>query len=262
MKWLVALFAIAALPLQALAREVSPQLSARPHTSAVTMAAGTVRLADGSLAYRPPNATSSSLPLLVLLHGGGEDAATLLKRFQTVAVERGLLLLAPRSAGPTWDLVPRSEGRGGALALKVRSKPRFGRDVQRVDAALAALFASAAVNPRRVVLLGFSDGASFALSLGTANPGLFSAVIALSPGFVVVPGEVAPAQRLIIVHGRGDPVLSFDTTRRDILSLLRTSGFKPVFLDHEGGHRIDEPTLRQALDLAFATPTPTSPARN
>jgi len=78
------------------------------------------------------------------------------------------VIVAPDSRGRTWDAI---EG-------------RMGPDVEFIDTALRSVFAHVRVNPARVAMAGFSDGASYALGLGLANGDLFSHVIAFSPGFV------------------------------------------------------------------------------
>ncbi|HEY9577756.1 MAG TPA: hypothetical protein VIR64_08795, partial [Pseudobacillus sp.] len=80
------------------------------------------------------------------------------------ADEAGLILLALSSRGPTWDMIL---GRG-----------RFGHDVAAIDAALEEAFSSYAVDPGRVAVGGYSDGASYALSLGISNGDLFGNVLA------------------------------------------------------------------------------------
>jgi phospholipase/carboxylesterase len=82
-----------------------------------------------------------------------------------------LVIAAPDSRGRTWDAI---EG-------------RIGPDVEFIDAALRSVFAKVRVNPTRLAMGGFSDGASHALGLGLANGDLFSPVIAFSPGFVTSP---------------------------------------------------------------------------
>ena len=56
------------------------------------------------------------------------------------------------------------------------------------------------VDPARLVIGGFSDGASYALSLGLINGQLFRKVAAFSPGFVVT-GEPEGKPRVFISHG-------------------------------------------------------------
>ena len=101
---------------------------------------------DGLL-LAPEAGGDAPSPLIVMLHGAGGAAAGALRLIEGAA--RGALILVPESRGPTWDLI-----RGG-----------YGPDVSFLDAALREVFGRHRVDPRRVALAGFSDGASYALSL-------------------------------------------------------------------------------------------------
>ncbi len=117
----------------------------------------------------------------------GEDANGGLALLRSLADERGLLLLAPASPGRTWDAI-----RAG-----------YGPNVEVIDRAMEQAFSAVAVDGERIAVAGFSDGASYALGLGGANGGLFGAVVAFSPGFVLVaPLDGAP--RFFVSHGTAD----------------------------------------------------------
>ncbi|BBZ06076.1 hypothetical protein MDOR_02450 [Mycolicibacterium doricum] len=100
------------------------------------------------------------------------------------ADEFGVLLLAPASGKATWDVVV-----GG-----------FGPDVTAIDQALADVFAHYTADPDRLAVGGFSDGASYALSLGMTNGDLFTHILAFSPGFAA-PGDAVGRPAIYISHG-------------------------------------------------------------
>src|SRR5205085_1473653 len=77
----------------------------------------------------------------------------------------------------------------------------WGRDVAVLDAALAEVFGTCPVS--RTGFGGFSDGASYALSLGLGNGDLAEALIAFSPGFAA-PSAAVGRPRVWISHGRAD----------------------------------------------------------
>src|SRR5947209_3230289 len=110
-------------------------------------------------------------PLVLLLHGAGGNAQHGLALLHPLADAAGLLLLAPSSRGRTWDVILGS----------------YGPDVAFLDEALTAVFARCAVDASHIAIGGFSDGASYALSLGLANGDLFTHVLAFSPGFMAPP---------------------------------------------------------------------------
>src|ERR671916_516664 len=170
-------------------------------------------------AYRP----DLPRPLVVLLHGAGEDARDGLALLRGQADEASLMLLALTSRDYTWDMI----------ALR----GRFGPDVAAVDRALEETFSRYAVDPSRVAVGGFSDGASYALSLGIGNVDLFTHVIAFSPGFMA-PLRQEGAPRFYVSHGTDDRVLPIDRCSRRIVPQLRRAGYDVLYHEFEGPHTI------------------------
>jgi phospholipase/carboxylesterase len=168
-------------------------------------------------------------PLMVFCHGAGGSAARALRAVSGSAREAGALVLATTSVATTWDLVA-----GG-----------LGRDVAVLDAALAAAFAHAVVG--RMALAGFSDGASYALSLGLANGDLFGAVLAFSPGFVAPPRRTG-WPRIRICHGTQDRVLPVERCGRRVAGDLGRVGYDVTYDEFDGGHVVPPEQVGAALD--------------
>ncbi len=148
------------------------RLAARPKPPAVNRSTGPHPLGldatrDGWLYVPDRYRSAQPAPLLVFLHGAGGGAHRGKRLFQFIANRTGILLLVPESRGCTWDII-----RGD-----------FGPDVRFLDQALAHTFTAYALDAARLALGGFSDGASYALSLGLSNGDLFTHIIAWSPGF-------------------------------------------------------------------------------
>jgi phospholipase/carboxylesterase len=160
-------------------------------------------------------------PLTVLLHGAGEDARDGLALLREHADRARLILLALSSRGPTWDLIV---GRG-----------RCGPDVAAIDRALEQTFSHYAVDPARVAMGGYSDGASYALSLGIANGDLFTHVLAFSPGFMAPPGQVG-SPRIFVSHGTYDRWLPIEQCSRSIVPHLQRAGYEVCYREFGGGH--------------------------
>src|SRR5262245_7245525 len=128
-----------------------------------------IRQKRDSLLYVPESCPADKpAPLLVYLHGATGSEQQGIKRLSGFADQLGFLLLSPASEGSTWDAIEGS----------------YGRDVRTIDQALTRTFAARRVDPKRIAVCGFSDGASYALGLGLANGDLFSSVMAFSPCFV------------------------------------------------------------------------------
>lgn len=165
----------------------------------------------------------------MFFHGAGGRGEHGLPLLQDVAAERGLLVLLPSSAGSTWDLIS-----GG-----------LGRDVGGLDAALAHVFADYAVE--HVAFGGFSDGASYALSIGLANGDLGEAVLAFSPGFAAPPVQVGQP-RVFLSHGTADRVLPVDRCGRRVARLLQQAGYDVRYEEFAGGHVVPPEWVTEALD--------------
>ncbi len=170
-------------------------------------------------------------PLLLMLHGAGGSAAQVLPIVREAAESHGVLVVAPDARDATWDVI-----RGG-----------YGPDVAFVDLALSQAFATYAVDPGRIAVGGFSDGASYALSLGLGNGELFGDVLAFSPGFAA-PAEVRGAPRVFLSHGRADEVLPIERCGRRLARMLRQAGYDLDYREFAGGHVVPS----EMVEAAFA----------
>lgn len=251
--WFLALIFVAS---SLAAAATNPLLSAKVPSAAPsrTAPAGFFDLRDGAVGYIPPSIPQGTrAPLLVLLHGAGREGAEMVERFRTEADRHGIILLAPKSAGATWDTVLQYNPDYGSFAPLAKLPPNnppmsFGADVGRVDRAVSLLFQHAAIDPKRIGLLGFSDGATYALALGLRNPQLFDTVIALSPGFAYPTMRKAP-QRVFLAHGIKDRILPFINSKREIVPNLQRHGYKVDFVRFEGGHELPDDVVAQAMSF-------------
>jgi phospholipase/carboxylesterase len=171
-------------------------------------------------------------PLAVMLHGAGGEGRGGLAPFHPLADAAGLLLLAPEARRQTWDVIARTG---------------YGPDVTFIDRVLAQIFDRYAVDPERVAVGGFSDGASYALSLGLTNGDLFTHVIAFSPGFMAPAGNEG-SPRIFISHGQHDNVLPIDACSRRLVAELRSSGYDVTYREFDGPHTVPPAIAREALD--------------
>jgi predicted esterase len=192
---------------------------------------------DGPLLRLPAGYSAGSPgPLALLLHGASgraDDALDLLAREADAA---GAILLAVSSRSYTWDLLV-----GG-----------YGPDVAAIDRALEATFSRYAVDPARLVIGGFSDGASYALSLGLTNGDLFTRVIAFSPGFSA-PARHEGSPGIFVSHGTRDRVLPIERCSRRIVPRLYRLGYEVTYREFDGGHVVPPAIAREAA--AWATET-------
>lgn len=171
---------------------------------------------DGLLRV-PESPDDSMLPLVIMLHGAGGNAAGALRLIETAVP--GALLLATESHDSTWDVI-----RGA-----------YGPDVAFLDAALEEVFSRYRVDPRRIALAGFSDGASYALSLAIGNGDLVTHVLAFSPGFAAPPQPVGRPD-IFISHGIEDEVLPINVCSRRLVPRLREAGYTVRYREFPAGH--------------------------
>lgn len=184
-----------------------------------------------------PRAVAAELPapLLVMLHGARSSAARAMPIVADAAEAHGVVVLAPDSRGATWDVI----------------RDDFGEDVAFLDRALDEVFRTCAIDPARIAIGGFSDGASYALSLGLINGALFSDIIAFSPGFAL-PARTDRAPAIFISHGREDPVLPIERCGRRIAVRLRALGHAVAYREFAGGHVVPADMVEAAFQRFVA----------
>ena len=192
------------------------------------------------LAERP--ASGEAQGLLVLHHGRGTDELDLLPLAQELDPQRRLAVVAPRAPlqlpgqpGNHWYVVPR---------VGYPDPQTFAASYEALAQLHDELSQRTGIGPERTVLGGFSMGCvmSYALALGPERPAP-AAVLALS-GFIPTVERWGPdlagrsSLRVLISHGRLDPVISVEFARR-ARSLLDDGGLYVVYHEFDGGHHLD-----------------------
>jgi len=176
---------------------------------------------DG-LVLIPSSATANEpRPLIIMFHGAGGSASQAISILAEQAESRRVLVLAPDSRGRTWDVI----------------EDEYGPDVAFLDRALEVVLREYDIDINRIALAGFSDGASYALSLGLINGTLVRDVLAFSPGFVA-PTRMEDSPRLFISHGREDGVLPVARCGRRVAHTLQAQGFDVDYREFSGGHTV------------------------
>jgi phospholipase/carboxylesterase len=203
-----------------------------------------------SLTYLERPASGHPQGLLILNHGRGTD-------------ERDLLPLADvlDPAGRLHVVTPRAPLRlAGSPGYHFYVVPRVGYpDPDTFEAARAALaslhdelWEATGLTPERTILGGFSMGTvmSYALALSAERPAV-AGILGLS-GFVpTVEGWRASladrrSVRVLISHGRLDPVIGVEFARR-ARELLEGGGLQVDYREFDGAHNIDPRDLPRAI---------------
>ncbi|HMF96435.1 MAG TPA: hypothetical protein VKE96_19175 [Vicinamibacterales bacterium] len=210
------------------------QLTARPKAGvAASLQSGPLGLGTGDrdgVVQVPSKMPDGPVPLLLFLHGATQGGAGMLRRIGPAADQAGIAVLAPDSRGTTWDAI----------------RERFGEDVAFLNRALEHVFARLPVDSARLAIGGFSDGASYALSLGLANGDLFPRIVAFSPGFVLS-AAAHGHPRVFVSHGISDQILPIDQCSRIIVPRLRSMGHDVTFREFEGRHEMPAEIVRDGL---------------
>lgn len=236
-------------------RDDAARLFSRPLTHADDMSSGFVQglhsLALGKerhvLIYVPANYDGvHPAPLALMLHGAGSSAERGIDYLQSLADEFSLFLVAPKSRDVTWDVIMGS----------------YGADVEFIDAVLGHVFEHYSVDASHLALGGFSDGASYALSLGITNGDLFTHLLAFSPGFMVPTAQHGGPQspRVFISHGTDDRVLPIEICSRKIVPQLQKADYDVTYCEFDGPHTLPTEIAHNALSW-FLTPAESDSCR-
>jgi phospholipase/carboxylesterase len=211
-------------------------------SSTQTASAGLQKLSGRNGLLYIPTGHAEPSPLLILLHKAGGSASEWFAgggSYAPYADKGRFIILAPESPRPSWGIGPKN----------------WGYDYFAINRALEEAFARCAIDRNRLAIGGFSDGASYALSLGLANGDVFSYVIAFSPGFIVraqARGRIGNNNEVqiplvYIAHGTADNVLPIASTSRVFVSSLRKNGYNVEFREFSGGHHLSRQVADQAM---------------
>ena len=182
-------------------------------------------------------------PLITVLHGAGRQDEMLVKACRDQPETRDALFLVPRSLLPTWDLIASPE------------RP----DLDFLEYAYDLIYRRYPVDPDRQALLGYSDGASYALSVGLSNPRIFRAVMGWAAGFIALAPafdpDAAPKPAVLLEYGTHDELFPFDRVALPMRENLRRAGYTVEFrVDQGGKHWPSADFLPEALDWFFSEP--------
>jgi phospholipase/carboxylesterase len=194
------------------------------------------------LAFAERPAAGEAQGLLVLNHGRGADELDLLPFADEFDPQRRLHVVSPRAPlqlegwpGYHWYLVPR---------VGYPDADTFASSYAALAELHDELWVRTGLGPERTVLGGFSMGCvmSYALALSAERPAP-AALVALSGFIPTVEGWRSDAinrtgVRVLISHGRRDPVISVDFARR-AHAVLEEDGLDVHYHEFDGSHHLD-----------------------
>jgi len=165
--------------------------------------------------HRPKSSDSTSLPLVLNLHGSGSTAveqegftdmdATANSDEFIVAYPQALI---PDGTGFDWNVPNEPLIGGGAVPAKSANDVKFLTELVKI------LESRYCVNPERVYATGFSGGSRMVSQLACADSTTFAAVAPVSGLRRPLPCATKRAVPVISFHGSADPVDPFAATVR------------------------------------------------
>ena len=167
-------------------------------------------------------------PLVIGLHGRGDSAehfAALAGRLGPRLAWRMLQGPLPYSDGYQWFKMDADDGGAAEVA----------RALAYIDAHVRA------AGPRRIALVGFSQGGFAAAAYIVQHPERVRAVLCIGGGLPALPEPPAATARpaILFVHGGEDAVVPVQAAR-DAMRRMEALGFSPEFIEHADGHTVPD----------------------
>jgi polyhydroxybutyrate depolymerase len=170
----------------------------------------------GYLLFAPPTADDTAkLPLVIALHGAGQDAAAFAAetRFAAAAAARRMLVVFPDGSG----VEPGNLSWNAHFCCGVGLAEGID-DIGFIGALIERIAAQRAIDRARIYATGMSNGGMLTYQLAAARPRWFAAIAPVSAaiGGTSRDGErfvIAPPDRpvpVMIIHGRRDPYVLYD----------------------------------------------------
>ncbi len=191
--------------------------------------------------YLPPEGDDDRT--LLLLHGTGGDENDLIQLGQMLVPDGGLL--SPRGT---------VSEHGAARFFKRHAEGVFDlEDLRARTTELIAFIGVAAehyhFDPKRVVAVGFSNGANIASSILFTAPGTFSEAVLFRPMVPFIPENALTLDgtRIFIGAGKNDPIVPNDHPER-LADLFRVFGADVTLAWQPGGHTLTRDDVTAAYE--------------
>jgi predicted esterase len=199
---------------------------------------------DLNFTYRfEPARNADTQHTLVLLHGTGGNEHDLIDLGR--AIDPNAALLSPRGK-VLENGMPRFFRR---LAEGVFDLEDLVARTHELADFLSAAAAKYGRDPRRMVAVGFSNGANIAASLLLLRPEALTAAILLRPMVPLTPDELPDLRGIpvLIAAGQRDPIVTPQQSERLGL-LLQSAGANVTLRWDTGGHNLSAGDLKAATD--------------
>jgi polyhydroxybutyrate depolymerase len=145
------------------------------------------------------------LPVVVLLHGGTEDAEQVWRQtsLPTLPLREGFIIVAPNALNKHWN-----DSRGAVLG----GAPSTADDVGFLKKVIADVVAKDGGNPKAVFMVGASNGGFMTMHFACQAPGVLRAASYVVSDLPVAEESQCAASPMpwLAMNGTADPIVPFD----------------------------------------------------
>ncbi|KAF1043802.1 MAG: hypothetical protein GAK35_02029 [Herbaspirillum frisingense] len=174
---------------------------------AVDMSLKTLRVGNLSRAYfSERSAQGEAQPLIIALHASGSTGSVMARAtgLTEIAEAAGYMIVYPNGTGLTIDA--RTWNSGGCCGYAQMHKVD---DVAFLRALIKKLADDGLADPKRVYLVGVSNGGMMAYRMAAEAPELFKGVAVVSAVLDVPPETIKAGLPVLHIHGSDDPFIPF-----------------------------------------------------
>jgi len=194
-------------------------------------------------------------PLITVFHGAGRREEMLVKAYRDEPADREALFLIPRSRHLSWDLI--ALGIPGGQSLDGPADDSNRPDLDFLEYAYDLIYRRYPIDRERQALVGYSDGASYGLSLALANPDVFAAAMCWAAGFLASDGSALPeaggGPAVLLEYGTHDELFPFEQVAVPMRNTLEGLGLHVTFRVDQGGRHWPSGDFQpDALDWFFS----------
>lgn len=148
-------------------------------------------------------------PLIVVLHGGGGSARSVIRltqgRFNKIADEEDLIVVYPEAVRRYWN-----EGRSEPISYAHRNEVD---DVGFISSMIESLVEEYDIDKNRVYLSGISNGGFMAFRMACERPELITAIATVNapiPIDIEEQCKQSSGTSLMMIHGTDDPLVPYE----------------------------------------------------
>jgi phospholipase/carboxylesterase len=186
--------------------------------------------------------------LMVLLHGVGADAASMIPLARVLQREFPQAALLIPEGFEAFDAGPEGRQWFSVSGITEENRPqRVAAARERFVPWLRAAQARLRAAPAATALVGFSQGAILALETAQAEDGLAGRVLAFSGRYAVLPDHAPQLTTLHLLHGGADPVMPARHAREALERLGRLGGDATLDIAEGVGHVLHPVLIEEAI---------------